>query len=62
MHFLTLMVNYRKIVQKNQIMSLKTTINWLFNDDVIYSLLVFNEKLAFFIKQLYGFSILLANK
>ena len=30
--FLTLIVNYRKIVQKNQMMSLKTTINWLFND------------------------------
>ena len=30
--FLTLIVNYRKIVQKNKIIPFKTTVNWLFND------------------------------
>ena len=30
--FLTLIVNYRKIVQNKQIMPFKTTVNWLFND------------------------------
>ena len=29
---LTPTVNYRKIMQKKQIMPLKTTVNWLFND------------------------------
>ena len=30
--FLTLTVNYRKIVHQKQIMSFKTRVNWLFND------------------------------
>ena len=30
--FLTPTVNYGKIIQKKQIMPLKTTVNWLFND------------------------------
>ena len=51
--FLILIVNYRKIVQKKQIMPSETTINWLFNgNDVIYSLLVLIEKLALLNKQL----------
>ena len=29
---LTPTVNYREIMQKKQIMPLKTTVNWLFND------------------------------
>ena len=33
--FLTLIVNYRKIVQKNKL-RLKTTINWLFNDIMLF--------------------------
>ena len=33
--FLTLIVNYRKIIQKNKL-RLKTTINWLFNDISCY--------------------------
>ena len=35
--FLTLIVNYRKIVQNKQIMPFKTTANWLFNDIVLFS-------------------------
>ena len=48
--FLTLTVNYHKIVQ---IMSFKTTLNWLFNE--IWCYLVISSligKLAFFNKQL----------
>ena len=29
---LTLTVNYRKIIQKQQIVLFKTTVNWVFND------------------------------
>ena len=34
--FLTLIMNYCKIVQKKQIMPFKTTVNWLFNDRWCY--------------------------
>ena len=34
--FLTLTENYHKIIQIKQIMPFKTTVNWLFNDDVCY--------------------------
>ena len=36
--FFTLIVNYCKIIQKNNFMSSKTTINWLFNDYFIHCL------------------------
>ena len=39
--FLTLIANYRKTVQKKQIMLPKTTINLLFNDKWCYLLIAF---------------------
>ena len=51
--FLTLIVNYGKIVQKNKLCQPKQQqIGCLMIYDVIYSLLVLIEKLAFFNKQL----------
>ena len=51
--FLTLIVNYCKIVQKNKLRSPKQQqTGYLMINDVIYSLLVLIEKLAFFNKQI----------
>ena len=51
--FLTLIVNYRKIVQKNKLYHPKLEENgYLMIYDAIYSLLVLIEKLTFFNKQL----------
>ena len=51
--FLTLTVNYCKIVQKNKLCHPKQQqIGYLMIYDVIYSLLILSEKLAFFNKQL----------
>ena len=56
--FFTLTVNYCKIIQKNKLCHPKQQqIGYLIIYDVIYSLLVFTEKLVFFNKQLYGFII-----
>ena len=46
--FLTLIVNYRKIAQKNKCHPKQQLIGYLMIFDVIYSLLVLIEKSAFF--------------
>ena len=56
--FLTLIVNYRKIVQKNKLCRPKQQqIGCLMIYDFIYSLFVLTEKLVFFNKQLQRFII-----
>ena len=39
--FLTLTVNYRKIVQKNKLCHSKKTVNWLINDMILFSYWLF---------------------
>ena len=45
--FLTLIVNYRKIIQKN-IMSSETSINWLFNEVYYLVIACFDLKIRVF--------------
>ena len=56
--FLTLIVNYCKIIQKNKLRhSKKQSIGYLIICNVIYSLLILIEKLPFFNKHLHRFII-----
>ena len=60
--FLTLIVNYRKIIQKNKL-RLKTTINWLFNDISCYLFIAcFDWKIGVFHGFIISLNILGARK
>ena len=56
--FLTLLVNYRKIIQKNKFCHLKQQFGYLMIYDVIYSFPVLIEKLVF-INSFKGYYILI---